>query len=389
VFSSPPQEKIKPIYFNNAATTYPKPPEVLQEIEKYLESFGICTGRGATSNDISDLSLSVRSRISSLLCHGSPNHVILGKNATEGLNLAISGILEKGDHCVATVMDHNSVLRPLNHNKERGIDFSLAEADGEGFVNISDLEKKIIKRTKLIIIPHASNVTGTINDIEAVVKIARDYEKYLLIDCAQTAGAIPFKQYNYDKMMLAFTGHKALLGPQGIGGLVLGKKVLPKPLIVGGTGSRSDLTTQPEILPDYFESGTHNGIGIAGLNGSLNFIENNTIEFIRNHEIKLSNALWGKLTDISKIKLLGPKDPEKRTGIVSFTINDKSLSVSDLCFILNSSYNIITRSGLLCAPLANKTIGSEEEGVLRLSLSCFNSLDEVDRVASSLKTILQ
>ena len=383
------QEMINSIYFNNAATSYPKPLEVFQEIKKYITDFGTGSGRSGSDELISDLFFTVRSQVKSIVKHGEPERVIFVKNATEGLNVAISGILKQGDHCVATVMDHNSVLRPLNHNRKKGIMFSLANANNEGFIDIIDIENKINTNTKLLIAPHASNVTGTIMNIDELVKIAQKHDLYLLVDSAQTAGAIPAKALNYEKMMIAITGHKALLGPQGIGCLILGKDVLPKPLIVGGTGSKSDLVTQPEFLPDYLEAGTHNGVGVAGLHGSLNFLEKRKIQTIRTHELELSKALWEGLEQIPQIKLLGPKEPKSRTGIVALTLNINILSVSDLSFILMSSFNITTRTGLLCAPLANERIGAGSEGVLRLSFGSYNTLEEVKYLISSLKTILK
>lgn len=378
------------IYFNNAATSYPKPPEVIDAVREFLENFGMSPDRG-TKNHMRktiDIISSSRSLLSSLLKHSIPERVIFCKNATEALNLAIRGLLCKGDHCVTTMMDHNSVLRPLYHLLEEGVTFSIAEADKEGRINYESLENLISNKTKLIISPHASNVTGTIADLSRIIEIAEKNDLNLLIDAAQTAGALPFKKFHYDKLIIAFTGHKALLGPQGVGGLILGEAVDIKPLIVGGTGSRSDLVTQPKVMPDFLEAGTPNGVGIAGLNAALKYLKNKSISQIRKHEMQLSEALWEGLTNISGIITFAPSEPEDRTSIVSFISNNR-FTPSDFAFILENIFDIATRDGLLCAPLAHQAIGSYPEGVLRLSMGLFNTLEEVEYVVETIEKIMR
>lgn len=315
--------------------------------------------------------------------NGTPSRVILTQNATLALNLAIHGFLQKGDHVITTEMEHNSILRPLNFlQKRKGVEVTIVKCSSDGFVNPNDIETEIKENTTMICLTHASNVTGSIQPIETVGKIARKHGVAYLVDSAQSAGVLPIDMKAVGIDMLAFTGHKSLLGPQGTGGLVLKEGVEERlvPAMQGGTGIISDEPHHENLpLPDKYEAGTHNCHGIAGLKAGIEFVIKTGMEKIRKHEVSLTRKLLKGLQDVEGLRLYGPSDPSRQLAVVS--LNMDAFPPDELGFILDKSFGVVCRTGLHCAPLAHKRIGSYPlGGTVRLSPGYFSTLEEVETV---------
>lgn len=311
--------------------------------------------------------------------------VVFGPNATDALNLAMRGILRKDDHVITSSMEHNSVMRPLRDLERQGIELSVVQCSQEGFLNPEDVEDAIKKNTRMIVLNHASNVVGTLLSVREVGKLARENDILLLVDAAQTAGCVPIDVNGDHIDLLVFSGHKGLLGPQGTGGLVIGERVKIeelRPLKSGGTGSRSEFEYQPDFLPDRYESGTLNTVGLAGLAAGVFFVLNETVENIRKKEMQLAGRFIKGADDIPGCTLFGPKDEQKQTSTISFTLEKHSPSEAGL--ILDETYGIMCRVGLHCAPAAHKTMGTFPEGTVRFGLGYFNSVEEVDIALESL-----
>jgi cysteine desulfurase/selenocysteine lyase len=307
-----------------------------------------------------------------------PLRVVFTMNATEALNLALRGTLKPGDHVITSSMEHNSVMRPLRSLESQGIELTVVPCSPEGVLDPADVEKRIRKETKMIVLNHASNVTGTLLPVNEVGSLSRKHDLLFVVDAAQTAGAYPIDMERDRIDLLAFTGHKSLYGPQGTGGLVLGERVPAKgmvPLKEGGTGSRSEYEEQPEFLPDRFESGTPNGPGIAGLLEGIRFVLSHSIAEIRKQEMRLTEKLFEGLRAIDGVKLYGPKDVRQRMATVSF--NMAGISPSEGALRLEKRSGILCRPGLHCAPAAHRTIGTFPEGTIRFSLGIFNTEEEV------------
>jgi cysteine desulfurase family protein len=311
--------------------------------------------------------------------------IIFTKNATEALNIAIYGLAGGGDHVVTTSMEHNSVMRPLTHLRDRGCSVSVVSADTGGLVSPESILKTIEANTKLVIVTHASNVTGTVNDIGRIGEICREKNILFLVDAAQTVGGIPIDVEKMHIDFLAFSGHKGLLGPQGTGGLCIGGDELIDPLMRGGTGSVSDREVQPDFLPDRFESGTLNVVGIAGLGAAVEWIRNRGVETIMRHEQAIREImveeLWGK----DRFTLYTVESGLQHTGVLSLNIG--GFSPSKVGEILDRQYGIQTRIGLHCAPSAHRSIGTFPDGTVRLSWGAFTRIKDAEYVANSLKEI--
>lgn len=371
---------MKTVYLDNAATTNPKPENVIDAMVGYMKEIGASPGRGGyrASLESGRILYEARMKLKKLFNAPDEEHIIFTHNITYGLNFVLMGLLKQRDHVITTSMEHNSVIRPLRFlEKTKNIELTIIEGDSKGEVNPDDFKCAIRENTKLIVLTHASNVTGTILPIEEISKVKDQTDAFLVLDTAQTAGVLDldFRKLNLDA--LAFTGHKGLYGPQGTGGLVLSKDLSEKlyPLIHGGTGSRSDLEYQPEIVPDKFEAGTHNMPGIAGLSAALDFLDKEGIENIRKHEQDLSKLFMKGLKEIKDVKVYGPKDPKKQVSTISITVD--GCDMGELSYLLDAEYGVMTRSGLHCAPLAHKTIGTFPEGTLRFSFGVFNTQDDV------------
>jgi cysteine desulfurase/selenocysteine lyase len=383
---------MRKVYFDNAATSTPKPQCVLDAMQDYLKTVGASPGRGgyARSLEAGRVVFDARQKIKNLFNAPSEENVVFTHNITYALNFVLSGLLKPHDHVITTGMEHNSVIRPLRFLQKTGeVELTVIPCDAQGNLNPDNIEKAIKPNTKLIVMTHASNVTGGIMPVEAVSDIKEGAGVFLMLDTAQTAGVldIDFEKLKLD--FLAFTGHKSLLGPPGTGGLVLTTESAQwvDPVIHGGTGSRSDMEFQPDMLPDKFEAGTLNTVGIAGLSAALDFLEERGISCIRKHESELTAAFIQGVNQIPRVKVYGPEEPEKRVATVSITI--EGVDMGELAYSLDADYGIMIRSGLHCAPLAHKTIGTFPEGTLRFSFGLFNTMEEVSYCLEILGDLLK
>ena len=375
------------IYFDNAATTFPKPEEVYTTMEKVMRN---CANPGRSGHKMAlesgRIVYQTRELLAKLFHIQNPMQIVFTHNATDSLNLGIKGFLKKGDHVVTTSMEHNSVLRPLKALKDKGIiGVTIVKGDRQGNVSVEDIERSIQNNTKMIITTHVSNIIGTLLPIEEIGKMIRKHNLVYMVDASQSAGVydIDVNKENID--LLAFPGHKGLLGPQGTGGLYIREGIDLEPSREGGTGSQSESLLQPQIMPDRYESGTHNTIGIAGLGAGVRFILEEGIENIRSHEEMLTQRLIDGLMKIDGVTIYGPRDAKKQAAVVSINIGQGD--TSEISFLLDQQYDIACRSGLHCAPLAHKTIGTFEQGTVRLSMGYFNTIEEVDKVLSSIEKI--
>ncbi|EDS76866.1 cysteine desulfurase family protein [Clostridium botulinum C str. Eklund] len=376
------------IYLDNAATSFPKPNEVYYEVLNCMKNY--CANPGRGSYDIAikaeEKIMECREKICDLFNIKDIMNVVFTSNATESLNIAIKGVLKPGDHIISTYIEHNSVLRPINTMEKKGIGVTLLKVDKEGYINLKELEDAIRYNTKAIIINHASNVLGTVQDIGKIGKIAKKNNIIFIVDSSQSAGSISIdvKKYNID--ILAFPGHKGLLGPQGVGGLYIDNNIDIIPYTEGGTGSESESMNQPRFLPDKFESGTKNTPGIIGLCEGLKFIKRIGIENIRRHEINLCKYLIECLSEFSQITIYGHKNYENRAAVVSFNI--ENIDSSYVGYMLNKS-NICVRTGYHCAPLIHGIIGTKNKGTVRVSPGYFNTKKEVDLLIGQIKKELE
>jgi cysteine desulfurase family protein len=379
------------IYLDNAATSRDKAETVKKAVLEYYENIGCSPGRGGYEDSLKAgrLIIEARNTTANFFNVDDLKQIIFTHNITYALNIGIKGILEKGDHVITTTMEHNSVLRPLNSLQNKGvIDVDYIKCDDKGRLNPEKVREALNNKTKLIILTYASNVSGTIMPVEEIGEIAAENDVYYMLDTAQAAGVydIDFKKLKVD--FLAFTGHKALMGPTGTGGFAVSKKMAAemKPLIEGGTGSKSDLDEQPDFLPDKFESGTMNTMGISGLKAGIEFIQKIGLKKIREHEQQLGEIFLNGLKKLPEIKIVGPADLKEQVPTFSITAGDRDLG--QLSYDLDDQYDIMTRSGLHCAPLAHQTLGTFPEGSLRFSIGYFNTQQEIETTLAALKEIL-
>ena len=375
------------IYLDNAATTFPKPEAVYDSMMDCMKNYCANPGRAGhklamkAAREIYD----TRENIAKLFNIDNPMNIVFTNNATDSLNLAIKGVVSTGDHIITTSMEHNSVIRPIKALEKLGIENTIVECDKEGFLDINNLEKAIKPNTRLIVTTHASNVCGTLIDIKAVSEVAKSNNILYLVDASQTAGVYNIDLKEVEADMVAAPGHKGLLGPQGTGILYIREGLNLDILKEGGTGSKSEDLFQPELLPDKYESGTHNTPGIVGLNEGIKFIFNEGIDKIKQHEEELCKYMLERLEEVPNIKIYGPKDASKRASVI--TINIGNMDSGEITFLLDSEYNIATRSGIHCAPLAHKTLGTLEQGAVRFSLGYFNTKEDIDKAIEALKEI--
>ena len=376
------------VYFDNAATSYPKPPSVYEAINFTLQHVGANPGRGehSLSQSANRIIFEARETIAEFFNIPNSRNIVFTSNGTEAINLALKGFLKPGDHGIISSMEHNSVVRPLNSLKNDGVNVTIVQCDKEGKLNPDYVFKEIKKNTRLIVLTHASNVTGTILPVEEIGEIAAKKGIPLLVDAAQTAGTIPIDVLRNNISLLACPGHKSLLGPQGTGFLYICEGFNLKPLIEGGTGSNSELSEQPDFLPDRFQSGTLNTPGIAGLKAGIEFINKKSIQTIKEHEDMLSKTFINKLKEINRVRIYGPLSIKEKTAVVSFNIKGKDSA--DIATALDEKYQIMVRVGLHCSPHAHKTIGTFPDGTIRVSFSIFNTVHEIDYFIDSLKVIL-
>ncbi len=380
------------IYLDNAATSWPKPPEVLKAMTDVLERAGGNPGRSGHRLSIAAARIMYDTRevIARFFNVSDPLRIIFTSNATSAINLVLRGILKPNDHVVTSSIEHNAVMRPLRRLEKQGVHLKVIPCFADGSLHAGDLAKAVNSSTKLVVITHASNVVGTILPIAEVASIAHQSGALLLVDAAQTAGVLPIDIQAMGIDLLAFTGHKELQGPPGIGGLVLSEAVDVseiEPLICGGTGSRSESEQQPDDLPDKFESGTPNLSGIAGLGAGLSWVESRGIETIRADLRVLTQTLIDGLCNLPGVKVYGTLDPERSVAIVSFTVVGET--VSEIGLRLDEEYGVLARVGLHCAPAAHRTIGTFPEGTIRLSPGIFTSLEDIHAALRAIKRIIK
>lgn len=378
------------VYLDNAATTFPKPKQMIDAMYNYMLNIGGNAGRGNYSNSLQSnrCLYDARETICNFFGYDNPSNVIFTNNVTTSLNMLIKGLLKPGDHVITSSMEHNSVIRPLIDCKiSIHIDLDIVNADSKGFISIDDIEKSIRSETKLVIITQASNVTGSIQNIKQIGKLCKDNGIFFIIDSSQGAGVLDINMKLTHADAIAFTGHKSLLGPQGIGGFIIDDNLNKNCLSIlqGGTGSLSYSLEQPDFLPDKFECGTHNLPGIVGLSESIKFINSIGLNEINEHNKYLLKYLLNGLMNISGLKVYGDTSGDNSTTCVS--INSDSLDASELGYLLENE-GIKTRCGLHCSPLAHKTIGTYPNGTVRLSLSYFTTKTDIEYTLKSINKII-
>lgn len=381
------------IYLDNASTTFPKPPIVAKAVYSYMTEAGTNIGRGDYSSayGVEDAVFETRELLCELLGGEDPSQVVFTRNVTESINLLLKGFLQPGDHVVVTNMEHNAVMRPLTQLTAKGITFSRAICSPEGNLDPSEIERLVTPRTKLVLTTHASNVCGTATPIREIAKVCRAHGVRYAVDAAQTAGVMPINARAWGIDAVCFTGHKGLLGPQGIGGIVFTGDFSNEvsALVAGGTGSSSDLEEMPPFMPDRLEAGTPNLPGIVGLGAGIEWINSKGIDAIREHELMLTGRLMegmAPLEEAGLVRIVGKKDLTGRTGVVS--IQTPRHELAQIAHSLDSKYGIQVRVGLHCAPSAHKTLGTFPTGTIRFSMGWANTKKDVDRAIKALDALL-
>lgn len=377
------------VYLDNAATSYPKAPGVASAMADYVEKVGATINRSsyASAQEAGLVTLSLRERLCRLFNHPDPTHAVLTPGATAGLNMVIKGLLRPGDHCLVSSMEHNAVMRPLVQLEREGVAFERIPCDAQGRLRLEALPGMIKLNTRLVVMAHGSNVCGTVQDAEAVGKICRERGVPFALDAAQTAGHIEVDFERFGLSALVVPGHKGLLGPQGIGALLLDADFARRltPLVAGGTGSASDSEELPDWMPDRFESGTPNMPGVYGWEAALGWLENTGIETLENHEKTLSKRFLEGIYGLKNVKLYGATVPEGRTGV--FSVGFLNCDNAEAAWRLEREFGILTRCGLHCAPSAHKTLGSFPEGSVRFSTGWANTEADIDAALLAIAAI--
>lgn len=375
------------IYLDSAATSMRKPKEVSRAVLKALDSMG--NGYRGTHDASLDTARTIhetRELISKLFNAGGADRVAFTANATASLNMAIKGTLSAGDHVVSTVLEHNSVLRPLYEMEERGVQLSLIGCDKNGVLLYDELEAALLKNTKVLVCTHASNLTGNVTDIRRIGKLCRERGILFVVDSSQTAGILPIDMEEDYIDILCFSGHKGLLGPQGTGAICVGRDVKVRPLMSGGSGFKTFSRTHPEEMPTLLEAGTLNGHGIAGLNAAVKYINKTGIDTIRKKEQKLAKDFYLGVKEYPGISIYGDFSSFDRIPTVSFNLWD--LESGAMCGRLADDFGIYARGGGHCAPLMHKALGTEEQGAIRFSFSHYNTSAEVKSALAALWEIV-
>lgn len=374
------------IYFDNAATTLHKPQEVIDAVIKAMTSMGNA-GRGNTSASMeaSHIIFDTRENLAKLFNIKDSSRIAFTCNSTEALNIAIKGSLTTGDHVITTMLEHNSVLRPLYEMENKGVELSIIQVDKLGNISYDEIQSLIKNNTKSIVCTHGSNLTGNLVDIEKIGKICKEHNLLFIVDASQTAGVFPIDVEKMNIDILCFTGHKSLLGPQGTGGIFVKEGIDVTPLKSGGTGILTYSKTQPLIMPTHLEAGTLNGHGIAGLNAGIEFINKIGMTKIREKEENLMWRFYNKVKELPHIKIYGDFSKKERCPIV--TLNIDNYDSGDIAEEL-LNYGVATRAGGHCAPLMHEALGTIEQGAVRFSFGYFNTEEEVDEVIKIIKNII-
>lgn len=376
------------IYLDSSATSFLKPPQVAEAVFRSFNTIGNA-GRGAHAPTLnaSRLIYDTREKLAALFGTPDPSRIAFTCNATEALNIAIHGAIHPGEHVITTACEHNSVLRPLYLKEKEGTELTIIPADIKGRIRYDLLESSVKSNTSAIVLTHASNLSGNVTDLAFVSNFAKKHGLLLIVDASQTAGSLPINVVKMGIDILCFTGHKGLFGSQGTGGLYVREGLTLSPLKSGGSGIHSFDRQHPTDMPTALEAGTLNGHGIAGLNAGLDYILSTGVKNIHAKEISLARRFVNGISDISDLKLYGDIDAPLRTPIISLNIgNMSSASVSD---ILWEDYEICVRAGAHCAPLMHKTFGTEKQGAVRFSFSCFNTEAEIDTAIQAMHEIAE
>lgn len=376
------KEEMDAIYLDNASTTFPKPKAVPEAMYHYMTRSGSNINRGCYDRAyaVEELVYETRQMLCSLFGGDDCRNVAFTKNITESLNVILKGLLKPGDHVLVSSMEHNAVMRPLVQLEKQGISFSRIPCRRDGSLILEEMAPLVKKETRAVVMTHASNVCGTMMPYEQVGAFCRERGLLFIADTAQTAGVWPLDMERMKIDALAFTGHKGLLGPQGIGGFLLSEKLLPQmeSLIAGGTGSISHTEVMPDFMPDRFEAGTMNLPGIVGLHAGLGWIRETGMEQIRSHELALTRQFLEGLKSMDpyekRLRVVGKKDTEGRTGVVSVQTVRRELAQT--AYELDVQYGIMTRVGLHCAPSAHQTLGTFPTGTIRFSFGWWNTREE-------------
>lgn len=381
--------ELNTIYLDNAATSFPKPPEVSRRMCEYLESVGATVNRSVygAAQEAGLTEVRLRRRLCALFGFAHPNHVILTSGCTMGLNMVLRGLLKPGDHCLVSSMEHNAVMRPLHDLSRIGITFDRISCDSVGRLRPDDVEAAVRPNTKLLVLAHGSNVSGTVQDAETIGNICRAHGVAFCLDAAQTAGHIPVDFSRFQLSALAVPGHKGLLGPSGIGALLLAPEFGERmtPIVSGGTGSASDFEEQPPYMPDRFESGTPNIPGIYGLEAALAFLQTVGINTVASHDRALTARFLEGLKPLRNVKLVGPDAGEHRVGVVS--VDFLNLDHAEAADRLEREFGVLTRCGLHCAPSAHRTLGTFPRGTVRFSMSWFTRDSDVDAALAAIRAV--
>lgn len=377
------------IYLDQAATSFPKPPCVAARMAEYLTRVGANVNRGVygAAQQAELVELRLRQRLCELLDFADPTHVVLTPGNTWGLNLVLGGALHPGDHCIVSAMEHNAVMRPLQRLAKQGATFDRIPCDREGFLDLAALEALFRPNTKLVVLAHASNVSGTVQDAAAVGRLCAAHGVPFCLDAAQTAGHLPLSFRELGLSALSVPAHKGLMGPQGLGALLLAPdfaKALD-PCITGGTGSASDSEEQPDYMPDKFEPGTPNLPGIYGWEAALAFLQEIGVEAVRAHDEALSRRFLAGIRDLPGVRLVGPADPARRVGV--FSLDFVGQDNAEIAYRLEADYGIQTRCGLHCAPAAHKTLGTFPRGTVRFSTGWFTTESDIDAALAAVKAL--
>lgn len=377
------------IYLDNAATSFPKPESVYEALDRFARTSLANPGRAGHKMALAaEHALDDARHLLNQLFHGEqPERFIFTLNCTDALNMAFKGVLADGDHVITTVLEHNSVSRPLRALELAGrITLTRLRADGGGTIDPGEVRRAITPRTRLVALTHASNVLGTLQPVAEVGRMVRERGLLFLVDAAQTAGVVPVDVQAMHIDLLAFPGHKSLLGPTGTGALYVGPRVQLRPWREGGTGGDSSSETQPEEMPYYLEGGTPNVLGVAGLAAGIQYVREQGLERIRAHEVELMERLWRRLDEIGGFEVFGHRDASRRVGTLSF--RSEALPATELGGILDQAFDVAVRPGLHCAPYIHRALGTYPEGTVRVSPGPFSTADDIDHLARALAEIV-
>ena len=376
------------IYLDSAATSYHKPVGVARAVAEAISHMGN-PGRGAheASLDASRVVYGTREKMAELFGAEEASQIVFTANSTESLNIAIQGLLDPGDHVITTVMEHNSVLRPLYLCQQRGVSLTILPFSAAGTVTPEAIEAVIRSNTRMIVCTHGSNLTGDLNDLEAIGCVCKKHHLLFVVDASQTAGVFPIQMDSMNIDVLCFTGHKSLMGPQGTGGMCVRKGVRIRPLLVGGSGIDSYSKIHPQVMPTALEAGTLNAHGIAGLSAALDFIKKVTPDVIRQREEELTRRFVSQIKSIPGVKLYGNYEQFPRAPILSLNILD--YDSGEIADVLAQDYGIMTRAGAHCAPLMHEALGTKSQGAVRFSFSYFNTEEEIDQAANAIRELAE